>query len=51
MTSPYDDAPMRYLRDPDDLELCRACGAYDVPDENGQCNYCGASLPAIWRHY
>jgi hypothetical protein len=51
MTSPYDDAPLRYQEDRTQFELCRACGAYDAPDVTGHCNYCGASLPSTWLHY
>jgi len=51
MTSPYDDAPMRYQEDRAQFELCRAYGAYDAPDVTGHCNCCGASLPSTWLHH
>ena len=29
-----------------EFDYCLACGAYDVPDVRGRCQYCGASLPS-----
>jgi hypothetical protein len=45
MTSPYDDAPMRYQEDRTQFELCRACGAYDAPDVTGHCNLLRSVAP------
>src|SRR5436853_6684061 len=37
--------------DPSEYEQCIACGAYDVPDPRGRCQYCGARLPSSSLDY